>query len=133
MYLTAHLDLLNGLVAALPTKQARQELRQQLQLSGFEKTMGGTLRTCKEKFYPGIHDGLRAWVNAAHDDGWPSDLVREGPSVEEQVKNIRSSPQKPGKKQAPPKLDEMKLDSPLLDLHLPGVMRNDDTNDDWLG
>lgn len=133
MYLTAHLDLLNGLIAALPSRQSRNELRQQLQLSGFEKTMGGTMRTCKEKFYGGIHDGLRAWARAASEDDWPTDLVREGPSIEEQLKSARSSPQKSGKKkQPPPKLDEIKLECPRLDLDVNGLMNHDEMDNGWL-
>ncbi|KAF2765025.1 hypothetical protein EJ03DRAFT_280965 [Teratosphaeria nubilosa] len=76
-YLTAHLDLLNGLIASLPS---RNTLRADLQASGFEKVMG-TLRTCKEKFYSGVHDGLRVWVAAAEEDGWDSRGVRENVEV----------------------------------------------------
>ncbi|KAL8637309.1 MAG: hypothetical protein Q9228_005402, partial [Teloschistes exilis] len=50
-YLAAHMDLLNGLLACLTSRTQRIELRQELKDSGFEKIMGGTLRTCKEKWY----------------------------------------------------------------------------------
>ncbi|KAJ5783343.1 uncharacterized protein N7518_009020 [Penicillium psychrosexuale] len=78
-YLAAHLDLVNGLIAMLPTTDERNQLRDELRASGFEKVMGGSLRTCKEKFYSSVHDCLRTWVAAAADDGWPYTFVREGP------------------------------------------------------
>lgn len=52
--------------------------------SGWEKVMGGSLRTCKEKFYAGVHDGLRTWVAAAIEDGWDVEFVRTGKGGEEQ-------------------------------------------------
>ncbi|KAL8825746.1 MAG: hypothetical protein Q9170_007677, partial [Blastenia crenularia] len=50
-YLATHLDLLNGLIACLPTREERNTFRQELKDSGFERCMGGSLRTCKEKWY----------------------------------------------------------------------------------
>ena len=37
------------------------------------------MRTCKEKFYGAVHDGLRVWVAAAKADGWYVEDVRAGP------------------------------------------------------
>ncbi|EME84527.1 uncharacterized protein MYCFIDRAFT_114933, partial [Pseudocercospora fijiensis CIRAD86] len=122
-YLTAHLDLLNGLVASMPHAAARNMLREELQACGFEKVMGNVLRTCKEKFYSGVHDGLRAYVAAAHEDGWDTRYVREGPS-EEQIADeaMKQSPKKSPKKKAdlPPKLDALPAmeSAPKLDLGL---------------
>ena len=82
-YLAAHLDLLNGLIACLSTRQERNQLRQELRESGFEKVMGGTLRTCKEKFYGAVHTGLSTWVGAAREDGWDFVPVKDGPRREE--------------------------------------------------
>ena len=69
--------------------------------------MGGTLRLCKEKFYGGVHSGLRCWVAAAVDDGWDTRNVRCGPSSE------KSSPVKRSPKKGPveeaPRID-MRLD-----------------------
>ena len=59
--------------------------------------MGATLRTCKEKFYGSVHEGLRAWVAAAGEDGWETREVREGPSIEEQVERIRAKSESPRK------------------------------------
>ncbi|PNS16559.1 GTPase-binding protein rid1 [Sphaceloma murrayae] len=81
-YVTSHLDLLNGVLASLPTAEARNELRADLRSSGWEKVMGATLRTCKEKFYAGVHDALRTWVGAAMEDGWEVDFVRTGKGEE---------------------------------------------------
>jgi hypothetical protein len=136
-YMAAHLDLLNGLIASLPSAAARNVLRDELQASGFEKTMGGTMRTCKEKFYSGVHDGLRAWVAAAAEDGWETRFVREGPAVEEQAARARSSSPKK-KMEAPPQLGEIGgVDAfalPKLELNIGGGGgKNDDDDDGWLG
>lgn len=135
-YLASHLDLLNGLVASLPTTSARNILREELRASGFEKTMGNTLRTCKEKFYSGVHDGLRAWVAAAAEDGWETLFVREGPRMEEQAARARSaSPKK--KKEAPPQLGEVGVGAlPQLDVDVGfsgGKGNAADDDNGWLG
>lgn len=138
-YLTAHLDLLNGLIASLPSTSSRNALRAELQASGSEKTMGGTLRTCKEKFYSGVHDGLRAWVAAASEDGWETRFVREGPTQEEQIaRSPRKSPKK--KVDEAPKLGEVRMEAlPKLELGFGGdevkERQGGNANDDdgWLG
>jgi hypothetical protein len=116
-YMAAHLDLLNGLIASLPSAAAR------------------TMRTCKEKFYSGVHDGLRAWVAAAAEDGWETRFVREGPAMEEQAARARSSsPRK--KMEAPPQLGDIGVDAlPRLELNLggSGAGKADDDDDGWLG
>jgi Diaphanous GTPase-binding Domain len=81
-YLAIHLDLLNGLLASLPTKGERNSIREEMRASGWEKAMGGTMRTCKEKFYGGVHEGLKVWVAAAREDGWAVEDVRAGPPRE---------------------------------------------------
>ncbi|KAF2675399.1 hypothetical protein BT63DRAFT_382200 [Microthyrium microscopicum] len=117
-YVAGHLDLMNGLIAALPTKQERNELRREMQASGWEKVMGSTLRTCKEKFYDCVHDGLRTWVAAAVADGWPVRDVRMGPRMETYASPKRS-PMK--KQEAPPVLDAPNFDLKLGfdELHKP--------------
>lgn len=141
-YLTAHLDLLNGIIASLPSQMARNALRKELQQSGFEKVMGTVLRTCKEKFYSGVHDGLKAWVAAAHEDDWQTRFVREGPSEEEvveQAMKAQKSPKKSPTKRTdlPPRLDALSSEPPKLDLGLDLKMTktNESKNDDdgWLG
>lgn len=113
-YLAAHLDLLNGLLASLPTRQDRNDLRRELKDSGFEKCLGGSLRTCKEKFYGGVHAGLATWVGAAVEDGWEVGFVREGPRREDAVvaaAMASKSPKKPKESERePPKLEISKLD-----------------------
>ncbi|KXS98750.1 hypothetical protein AC578_9050 [Pseudocercospora eumusae] len=138
-YLTAHLDLLNGLIASIPDATARNVLREELRASGFEKVMGNVLRTCKEKFYSGVHDGLRAYVAAAHEDGWDTRYVREGPSEEQiadEAMKQQKSPKKSPKKKAdlPPKLDALPAmeSPPKLDLGLSMKKSNND-DDGWLG
>lgn len=110
-YLAAHLDLMNGLIACLPTASERNTLRTELRASGFEKVMGGSLRTCKEKFYSSIHDCLRTWIAAAVEDGWPYEFVRAGPPRPEPGSPTKSpakaggSPKKAKADEKPPKLD----------------------------
>ena len=131
IYLTTHLDLLNGLVASFPSTTARNKLRQELKDSGWEKVMGATLRTCKEKFYGSVHEGLRAWVAAAAEDGWETQSVREGPTMEEQVERIRA------RSQSPKKGDVKQRDleaAPKLDLQIGGLGKKADEDDGgWLG
>lgn len=106
-YLASHLDLMNALIASLPTRAERNQLRQELKVSSFEKCMGGSLRTCKEKFYGAVHDGLRTWVSAAVEDGWDTRDVRNGPPREE-VKQ-KTSPKKI-KKEEPPRIEMPRLE-----------------------
>jgi len=103
-YLATHLDLLNGVIVSLPTREERNQLREELKQSGFEKIMGISLRTCKEKFYGGVHDGLRTWVAAAQADGWPAEDVRAGPP--RGASSPRKSPVKKKQDEAP----QLKLD-----------------------
>ena len=55
--------------------------------------MGGSLRTCKEKFYGGVHVALREWVGAALADGWEVSEVRFG-----KISEPRSGSPRKGKK-----------------------------------
>ncbi|EER23560.1 hypothetical protein CPC735_049300 [Coccidioides posadasii C735 delta SOWgp] len=111
-YLATHLDLINGLLASLPTIEERNELRTHLRASGLEKVMGRSLRTCKEKLYPAVHEALKVWVSAAADDEWDYKFVREGPPRDAPPSTPRSpikgcgSPKKLGiVGDAPPKID----------------------------
>lgn len=102
-YLATHLDLMNGLIACQPTSEQRNQLREELRASGFEKAMGGSMRTCKEKFYGAVHDCLKTWVSAAREDGWDYIFVREGPGPGSPAKSpIKASSKKPIEE--PPKL-----------------------------
>ncbi|KAH8697647.1 armadillo-type protein [Talaromyces proteolyticus] len=102
-YLAAHLDLMNGLIACQPTREQRNTLREELRASGFEKVMGGSMRTCKEKFYGAVHDCLKTWVSAAREDGWDYRFVREGPEPGSPAKSPTKSPQKK-RVEEPPKI-----------------------------
>lgn len=116
-YLSTHLDLLNGLIASLPEASERNILREELKASGFEKCMGGSLRTCKEKFYSHVHEGLKCWVAAAKADRWEVEDVRSGPPRESKPNSsAKGSPNKRKKEkedQAAPKLE---LPLPKLDV-----------------
>lgn len=130
LYLAAHLELLNGLIASLPTTSDRNQLRRELRDSGFEKAMGGTMRTAKEKFYGHLHAGLRCWVAAAKADGWDVLDVREGPPKE--VVTRSSSPKKKAPVEAPPKID---LDLKIACADIMGgkeVKRENEGDGGWL-
>lgn len=117
-YLAIHLDLLNGCVASLPTQHERNTLRSDLRASGLEKVMGVTLRTCKDKFYDHVHDGLRTWIRAAEEDGWETRDVRQGPDGNAVPSPLKMSPKK-GADGAP------KLDLPRLDFAVERGTGND--------
>lgn len=119
-YLATHMDLLNGLIACLPTHDQRNDLRQQLKDSGFEKCMGGSLRTCKEKWYGYVHSCLSTWVGAALADGWNVKEVREGPKRDET--KAMMSPKK-GKLKTE---DAPRLEMPKLSLGIGGDGQRDD-------
>lgn len=121
-YITSHLFLLNGILASLPPP-SRNQLRAQLRISGWERCMGGSLRTCKEKFYAGVHAALRDWVSAAVDDGWDVSSVRFGTKSESPTK----SQSKKREDDAP------RIEMPKLDFEV-SKDRNDRRGDDagWL-
>ncbi len=118
-YLAIHLDILNGIIACMPSAKERNTLREDLRQSGFERAMGGSLRTCKEKFYGGVHEGLKCWVSAARADGWPVEDVRAGPPRE--AASPRKSPVKK-RTDEPPQL--------ALDVGMGGKLAKAD--DGWL-
>jgi len=112
-YLASHIDLLNGIIACLPTSSERNATRELLRLSGWEKVLGSRMRTCKEKFYGGVHCGLRTWIAAGQADGWDVRDVRQGPSDDNHSPVKRSPAKKIGVVQPPPmmpKLDFEKKD-----------------------
>ncbi|TGJ86302.1 hypothetical protein E0Z10_g2500 [Xylaria hypoxylon] len=106
-YLASHLDLLNAVLACTPTAEERNALRSLFRISGWERCMGASLRLCKEKFYPGVHDGLRTWVAAAAEDGWDARDVRYGPPAEPKspTKNRVKKDDQPAPKIEMPKLN----------------------------
>ncbi|KAI1431429.1 armadillo-type protein [Xylaria sp. CBS 124048] len=105
-YLASHLDLLNAVLACTPTAEERNTLRNLFRISGWERCMGSSLRLCKEKFYPGVHDGLRTWVAAAAEDGWSVRDVRYGPPAEPKSPS-KNRPKR--EDQPPPKIEIPKL------------------------
>jgi hypothetical protein len=130
-YLATHLDLLNGLIASIPTREERNALRTELRASGFEKVMGGALRTCKEKFYGAVHDGLKTWIAAALADDWEVKTVRMGTQDQmgSPVKSANRSPVKPKKdNNTPPKLD-----MPKLELGFDKLAQKETIRDEWIG
>jgi hypothetical protein len=131
-YLATHIDLVNGLIASLPTREARNTLRQEFKVSGFEKLMGH-LRACNPKYYGAVHDSVKVWIGAALEDDWDVKTVRMGPS---EGKSTVSSPvkQSPKKKAEPaPQIQAPKLDFGLgfdKEIGIGGGKKVDD--DDWI-
>ncbi|KAI2468345.1 armadillo-type protein [Annulohypoxylon bovei var. microspora] len=78
-YIVSHLDLLNAILACTPTGEERNSVRGFLRICGLESSMGASMRLCKEKLYPSVHEALRTWVAAAAEDGWDVRDVRYGP------------------------------------------------------
>lgn len=109
-YITSHLFLVNGILASLPPS-SRNVVRAELRISGWERCMGESLRTCKEKFYGGVHAALRDWVSGAAEDGWDVSTVRFGKKSEE-------SPRKYGGRKREDK-DVPRLEMPRLDFEIP--------------
>ncbi|CAK7209904.1 hypothetical protein SCUCBS95973_000600 [Sporothrix curviconia] len=122
-YLASHLDLVNAILACTPTASERNDLRKLMQMSGWERCMGSSLRLCKEKFYGAVHDGLRVWVAAAYEDGWDVRDVRYGPPPPPATPSSERRSNSPNKR-APivggPKASEPapKLEIPKLDFVL---------------
>ncbi|TEA18940.1 GTPase-binding protein rid1 [Colletotrichum sidae] len=112
-YLASHLDLMNAIIACTPTATQRNNLRNDLRISGWEKALGGSLRLCKEKFYGCVHEALRCWVAAATEDGWDARDVRYGPPPESRSNSpTKKSPVKKVAEPAP------KIEIPRLDFGL---------------
>lgn len=104
-YLASHLDLLNAILACTEGAEARNALRSELRVSGWERCLGGSLRLCKEKFYGAVHDGLRTWVAAASEDGWDVRDVRFGPPPPQSA-----TPRKVVEKREAPRIEMPRLD-----------------------
>lgn len=105
-------------------------MREELRASGFEKVMGGALRTCKEKFYGSVHDGLKTWVRAALEDGWEVKTVRMG---------LQDGASSPVKSQARGAASPKKKNEPAPKLELPQLglggreRRSMEIQDEWIG
>ncbi|KAJ4984629.1 GTPase-binding protein rid1 [Stagonosporopsis vannaccii] len=132
-YLATHIDLLNGLLASLPTREARNDLRENLRISGFEKLMG-QLRACNPKYYGAVHDSIKVWIGAALEDDWDVKPVRMGSGDKNNggTSPVKMSPKK--KAEAAPQIDVPKLDLGLtfdreIDIGGPVGEKKDD---DWI-
>lgn len=132
-YLASHIDLLNGLIASMPTREERNALRAELRASGFERTMGEKLRQGKEKYYGAVHDVLRTWVAAAVCDDWDCRDVRMGPPKEESSPRRTSPKKSPKKIEQPRKLDappKLHLDLPMGDANIAADSKR--AGEDWI-
>ena len=117
-YLASHVDLVNAIVACTATSDARNALRAQLRISGWERCMGGSLRLCKEKFYGSVHAALRTWVAAAAEDGWDVRDVRFGPEPASRAASPRKTTAAAAAAGAKQVQEAPRLDMPRFDLGL---------------
>jgi hypothetical protein len=130
-YLATHVDLINGLIASLPTREARNTLRQEFKVSGFEKLMGH-LRACNPKYYGAVHDSVKVWIGAALEDDWDVKTVRMGQSEGKSTVNspVKQSPKK--KAEPAPQIQAPKLDFGLgFDKEI-GIGGGKKDDDDWI-
>ncbi|KAF3926428.1 hypothetical protein AA313_de0205685 [Arthrobotrys entomopaga] len=101
-YAALHLEIMNAILAYLPTKDERNEFRKAVQMSGMEKVMGSVLRCAgKGKHYEhlaNLHSSLSDWVTAAKADDWES---------WEHVRTGRFPPEKQDKPKAMKKIEAM--------------------------
>jgi hypothetical protein len=137
-YLANHMDLLNGCIASLETRDERNSLRLDLRNSGWEKLMGGSLRTCKERLHIGLHEGLKTWIAAAVADEWEISDVRFGPRIEQYSRDAEKEAKKERKrkKEQQREKQELKLELPKLDFThgsaVSGNSRGDNVGGGWL-
>ncbi|KAK6509212.1 hypothetical protein TWF481_003972 [Arthrobotrys musiformis] len=96
-YAALHVEIMNAIIAYLPTQTERNDFRKAIYMSGMEKIMGQVLRCAgKGPHYEqlaNIHSALTDWVTAARADGWESwEHVRTGrfpDEVKDKVKAMR--------------------------------------------
>ncbi|CAO2655938.1 Nn.00g047410.m01.CDS01 [Neocucurbitaria sp. VM-36] len=134
-YLATHIDLLNGLIASLPTQQQRNTLRQELKVSGFERLMGH-LRACNPKYYGAVHDSVKVWIGAALEDDWDVRTVRMGAGDGKgSVSPVKQSPKKKAEKAPQIGVPKMDLDLGLglgFDREIAIGGLSDKKDDDWI-
>ena len=89
-YLTAHLAVLNALLAGVGERDERVRIRRDLRNCGFEGIMGRKLRKASREYYPGLHGELQRWCWDGHRDGWRVlDVARGFGEVEEKPREER--------------------------------------------
>ncbi|KAK6362982.1 hypothetical protein TWF730_000430 [Orbilia blumenaviensis] len=82
-YASLHIEIMNAILAYLPSRAERNGFRMAVSISGMEKIMGQVLRCAGKGHHyeqlANIHSALTDWVTAARADGWESwEHVRTG-------------------------------------------------------
>ncbi|KAJ6259806.1 hypothetical protein Dda_5447 [Drechslerella dactyloides] len=82
-YAALHLEIMNAIIAYLPTVGERNDFRELIRRSGMERTMGTVLRLAGKgphyEHLANLHSALSDWVTAAKADEWTSwENVRNG-------------------------------------------------------
>jgi len=87
-YLTAHVSLINALLASLSVEE-RDVIRRDMRNCGFEGVMGGKLRKASKEYYPGLHMELQRWCWMGHGDGWSVFSVARGEEYQEDMPPVK--------------------------------------------
>ncbi|KAK9473848.1 armadillo-type protein [Dipodascopsis tothii] len=77
-YLATHVDLMNVLLASLPTALQRNDLRQRFKDSGFERLVTRYLRASGTHYTRNLQLALETLVSLGHHDGWDVDNMAHG-------------------------------------------------------
>jgi len=77
-YITAHLAVMNAVLAGMAGRRERETVRRDLRNCGFEGVMGGKLRKASREYYPGLHGELQRWCWEGQRDGWRVEVVARG-------------------------------------------------------
>ncbi|KAK9370971.1 armadillo-type protein [Lipomyces kononenkoae] len=77
-YLAFHIDLVNLILASIPTKGERNCIRQQMKDSGFESLIGKYLRTVGGPHSAILRINLETLIALAVIDGWNAEYMRTG-------------------------------------------------------
>ncbi|KAK9468322.1 armadillo-type protein [Lipomyces arxii] len=77
-YIALHIQLLNLILARTPSVTNRNNIRDKLRDSGFEKLVGNYLRASSGVYTNSLHQNLETLVSFAFKDGWDSEYMRTG-------------------------------------------------------
>ncbi|KAJ8099738.1 armadillo-type protein [Lipomyces tetrasporus] len=77
-YLASHIELLNLIVASVPTQSERNGIRKQMKDSGFDSLIGKYLRASSGNQSKSLHNNLETLIALAFTDGWNTEYMRTG-------------------------------------------------------
>ncbi|KAK9320784.1 armadillo-type protein [Lipomyces orientalis] len=77
-YLAVHIELLNLILASVPTQSERNGIRKQMKDSGFDSLIGKYLRASSGNQSKSLHNNLETLIALAFTDGWNTEYMRTG-------------------------------------------------------